>query len=327
MATPSEMLRKDDITDATPPPQIAPFSADNPLFAQARRGKRLPHLVVAIVLGLVFPIVGGLLGGLLFVVLAQAGLLPASMAGSSSSVASAAMMVVQLVLFSGATIPVVALWVWLVERRPFWTLGFTAPSFVMRYLRGFAWGILLFAVSVGLAAALGYMAVEQGPPQLQGASALAGVGIVLLGWVVQGASEEVLARGWLLPVLGARYRPWLGIALSSLLFSLLHVLNPSFNLVPALNIALFGLFAALYALREGSLWGVCGLHTSWNWAQGNVFGLEVSGNQLAGGTLFNLLEVGPDLVTGGAFGPEGGLIVTLVLAAGCAALLARNQRL
>jgi hypothetical protein len=104
MATQSEPLREDDITRGASPVGVSPFSSDNPLFALARSGKRLPHLVVAIVFGLVFPIVGGLLGGLLFAVLARTGLLPASAVGSSSSTASAAMVVVQLVLFSGATI-------------------------------------------------------------------------------------------------------------------------------------------------------------------------------------------------------------------------------
>ena len=75
----------------------------------------------------------------------------------------------------------------------------------------------------------------------------------------------------------------------------------------------YGLFAALYALREGGIWGISAQHAVWNWAQANLYGFEVSGIGANGGSLFNLMETGPDPLTGGAFGPEGGLAVTLVL--------------
>jgi uncharacterized protein len=68
------------------------------------------------------------------------------------------------------------------------------------------------------------------------------------------------------------------------------------------------------------LWGVFAIHSFWNWAQGNLLGLEVSGSTIGGTTLLNLKANGNDLITGGAFGPEGGLAITLVLIAGCAFL-------
>jgi hypothetical protein len=66
---------------------------------------------------------------------------------------------------------------------------------------------------------------------------------------------------------------------------------------------------------------VFAIHSFWNWAQGNVLGLEVSGSFIGGTTLINLKEVGPDWLTGGLFGPEGGLAVTLVLITGCLAVI------
>ena len=130
----------------------------------------------------------------------------------------------------------------------------------------------------------------------------------LLGWTVQGSAEEVLTRGWLMPVLGIRTRPWVGVLVSSSIFGLIHLANPSAGAVSTVNTMLVGLFFAAYALWERSLWGVCGLHAAWNWAQGNVFGLEVSGTLVRGGMLLDLQETGPDLLTGGAYGPEGGLL-------------------
>jgi hypothetical protein len=58
---------------------------------------------------------------------------------------------------------------------------------------------------------------------------------------------------------------------------------------------------------------VFALHAVWNWAQGNLFGFAVSGMEIESGTLVDLMEAGPDQITGGLFGPEGGLVVTLVL--------------
>jgi membrane protease YdiL (CAAX protease family) len=108
-----------------------------------------------------------------------------------------------------------------------------------------------------------------------------------------------------------------GIIISSVIFTIMHALNPNLSFVAILNLFLFGLFAALYALFEGGLWGVFSIHAAWNWMQGNVFGFEVSGGFAPGGTIFDLMEVGPDVITGGPFGPEGGLSVTVVLVVSC----------
>ena len=125
--------------------------------------------------------------------------------------------------------------------------------------------------------------------------------------------KKTLIRGWVLPVIGARYKPWIGLLVSSLIFALLHGLNPGLSVVALVNLALFGAFAGLYAMREGSIWGISALHSVWNWVQGNFFGFEVSGTNASGGALLNLMETGEDWLTGGTFGPEGGLAVTIVL--------------
>jgi membrane protease YdiL (CAAX protease family) len=122
-----------------------------------------------------------------------------------------------------------------------------------------------------------------------------------------------MARGWMLQAMGARIRPWVGVLVSSLLFSVMHILNPNFSWIATLNIFLVGLFYALFVLWEEGIWGVCGMHAAWNWAQGNIFGFEVSGIPLNGVTLFNLKSVGPEIFTGGPFGPEGGLGATVIL--------------
>ncbi len=202
------------------------------------------------------------------------------------------------------------LWLWLIERRPFWTIGIERASMGGEYLRGLAVGFLMFSASIAIIVATGSM--ELSKVDFTGA-AITGVMVVFLGWMVQGAAEEVLTRGFLLPVIGLRWGVIAGVILSSSLFASLHLFNPSVSLLAILNLFLFGVFAALYALAEESLWGVFAVHSVWNWAQGNIYGLEVSGKQMSTSQLMRWTAIGPDWLTGGSFGPEGGVAVSAVL--------------
>ena len=218
-------------------------------------------------------------------------------------------------------------WLWIFEKRHLWTIGMERPQLLRKYLRGLLIGLLMFGATVAILAAFGAVTPETNEA---GAASSAGLGIsilLILGWIVQGAAEEALIRGFLFPVIGLRYGTMIAIVVSSLLFAALHLLNPNLAFIPLLNLALFGVFAALFALYEGGLWGVFAIHSAWNWAQGNLFGFEVSGSAAGSTAIFDMMEVGPDWLTGGAFGPEGGLVVTFVLIAGSLLVwLANRQR-
>lgn len=205
----------------------------------------------------------------------------------------------------------VGLWVRLFEGRPFWSLGLNTQQPLFKFARGFLLGAIMFVVVVVPGLWAGLFTLNVGPILASGT--LFGVSIMLVGWLVQGPAEELLFRGWVLPVVAAKYRLWLGILLSSVMFAIVHGLNPGVTWLAMLNLLLFGVFTALYALYEETIWGVCGLHAVWNWVQGNIFGLEVSGSRLGQASLFVVSESGPDWVTGGSFGPEGGLLVTGLL--------------
>ena len=237
--------------------------------------------------------------------------------------------VVALILFLGF-IPIFFMiwgWLWLFEKRHLWTIGMERPHLFRNYLRGLLIGLLMFGAAVVILAALGAVKPEASDAGGLGAAAIGATILLILGWMVQGAAEEALLRGFLMPVLGIRYGAAVAIVVSSLVFAALHLLNPNLALVPLLNLALFGVFAALFALYEGGLWGVFAIHSAWNWAQGNLFGFEVSGSPAGSIALFDMMETGPDWLTGGAFGPEGGLVVTGVLvAASILVWLAYRQR-
>jgi membrane protease YdiL (CAAX protease family) len=207
-------------------------------------------------------------------------------------------------------------WLWLVEARPLWTIGFERRRWLQQYLRGACFGLVFMAGAVVLMVLPGYVTIDASDPSHTGWPALGGVLVLGLGWLVQGAAEESVARGFLLPMTGVRWGAFAGVVVSSLVFAALHGANPNLSPVAATNLLLVSVFLALYALYEGGLWGVCAFHSVWNWAQGNLFGFEVSGTSERWSMLLDLRETGPDLITGGPFGPEGGLAVTTMLAIG-----------
>lgn len=283
---------------------------DNPLFTLARSGKRSTHPALAVLIVIAALLFGGLIGE------GVAELVPIPVGPAWALLAQ--------LLFGFA--PVAALmWVWVrgFEGRGWRTFGFTRERAGLRASRGFLTGLLSFGLVVAILAVLGFTLREDVP---QGLAAVAPALLVLVGWIVQGSTEEILTRGYLLPVTGARWGAPAGVAVSALLFALLHALNPGITVLSVVNLVLVGVLLALYALYEGALWGACLWHAAWNWAQGSVFGLEVSGLKTGMLAVLDLKEDGPDVVTGGLFGPEGGLATTLTLSLGIAVIFLAARR-
>ena len=81
-----------------------------------------------------------------------------------------------------------------------------------------------------------------------------------------------------------------------------------------------------YFVKRGNIWGVGALHSIWNLAQGNVYGIRVSGMQTGCSVLSSEMVAGRELINGGDFGLEGGLAVTIVLVVGTLVLLMTKQQ-
>jgi membrane protease YdiL (CAAX protease family) len=285
------------------------IKSDNVLFSQAAQARRLPNILLATVMHLVFIVAGlGTILLILFLFLGDWDSAQEALQKNGGFMAA----------FAGM---VVALWVWVryFEKRSLRSVGFDGAKFLAKYLLGFGFGALMLVIVVGMMSLSGHVTTERGGTNsFDGAAALGATLLILLAWVVQGGTEEVITRGWYQGVVGARYRPWAGVAASTLLFAILHL---TANSVALLNLLLFGLFLALYCLREGSIWGVCGWHTAWNWTQVKLFGLSVSGHDVPGGALMDLKPEGNQYLSGGDFGPEGSIYSTLIFLVGIAAVI------
>lgn len=138
------------------------------------------------------------------------------------------------------------------------------------------------------------------------------------------AAEEVAFRGYLQRALTTWRGPAVGVLVPSILFTLFHALNPNVSPLALVNIALAGAVFAVAVERTGTLWLPIAYHYAWNLTQGPVLGLPVSGMTWNG--LLALPVGGPSWLTGGDFGPEGGLLSTMVLLLSLLPLWALTRR-
>ena len=209
---------------------------------------------------------------------------------------------------------VIFFWVKVVEKRPIRTLGFFKGHIWLNLLKGWGLGTLLLLVSflgTYLLGGLEFVKVDFSQKTLLYILSL------IPFWFIQGGTEELVTRGWLLQTVTNRLNLSWGIAISSSLFSMLHLGNQGVTALSLISIVLVGVLMALYMLKTDNIWGVAALHGAWNFAQGNLVGVSVSG-QNAGGSLlhFQTRSGVPDWLSGGAFGLEGNILTCLVLLIG-----------
>jgi Predicted metal-dependent membrane protease len=127
-------------------------------------------------------------------------------------------------------------------------------------------------------------------------------------------SEELLARGFIMTALKTTRKKWAILCVSSIIFSLVHLLNPGATALSLINTFLAGLIFAAMFVKSGKLWLSSGFHFAWNFFEGDIFGMNVSGREQW--SIFSTDMGKYEFLTGGNAGPEGGLIVTCVLILG-----------
>ena len=174
-------------------------------------------------------------------------------------------------------------------------------------------GFLLFSTATGIVALLGGLEVLG----LRGQGAL---WAMLAMAVTSGTIEEILFRGILLRHLEAVLGTWAALGITSLLFGAGHLANPGATLFAAFAVAMeAGILLGAAYLVTRRLWLAVGIHAAWNFTQGWVFSIPVSGGVAPLGLLITR-RVGPDWLTGGEFGLEAS-VVALVVATGAGVAL------
>lgn len=209
-----------------------------------------------------------------------------------------------------------------IQKRKMSTLGFVKKDMVKEYGIGLAVGFVIFTVAV-------LLCVVTGSLKLSAISSTFSVGIFILfglGYMIQGMAEEVLCRSYVLVSIGRRYPMWVAVLLNSLFFAALHLGNSGMSLLAFINLMLFGVFASVYFIKRGSIWGIGAVHSIWNFVQGNFYGIKVSGITSTCSVFDSVSVEGRELINGGAFGLEGGLAVTIVLVVGTLILLSRPAK-
>lgn len=203
----------------------------------------------------------------------------------------------------------------LIEHRP--VAEFALKGALVELAAGLAMGALLFAAVVGVMALAGSYQVIATQP-LDVLYPIIGISIV------SGVTEEIMLRGIFFRIIEGWLGSWIALIASAALFGALHLGNPNASLVAGAAIAVeAGVMLAAVFMVTRRLWAAIGLHAAWNFTQGGVFGIAVSGIDVQG--LLVPRITGPEWLSGGEFGAEASLpavvictlfgIATLVVAA------------
>ena len=171
---------------------------------------------------------------------------------------------------------------------------------------GITVGALFFCAVTGILAAIGAYSASYAHPHW------GMIMILLCFYFLVACAEEVMFRGLLFRLIDERFGFWWAIGISSLLFGFTHIVNPGATVWSSIAIAVeAGVFFGAAYKYAGTLWLPIGMHWAWNFTQGDVFGFEVSGTG-ATESIMNATLTGPDIVTGGDFGPEASIITAIL---------------
>lgn len=221
---------------------------------------------------------------------------------------SAGLVAQGLLLLGAAVLAGWAMLVW-VDRRPLSDLGFgMAPRVPLELVAGLAIGAGVVAGTVALLALAGAYRYVAEAGSLVGW--LSVTGLSLAAFAIPAAAEEAVFRGYFFRTLVEGAGAIVAVAVTSVLFTLVHGANPNVTTFGLVNICLAGVLLGVAVLRTGTLWLATALHLGWNWVIAGPLDLPVSGIDGYDVPLYDAMGTGAVWLTGGEFGPEGGLAGT-----------------
>lgn len=207
----------------------------------------------------------------------------------------------------------VALLYWkLIEKKPLAEMGLTKRF--GNYFIGIIAGIILLAVSI-------FAIVLTGNIEYNGIFKNIDILMIIFlfgGFIIQGATEEILCRGIVLHTLKEKAPTWIAITISTVLFIIPHFSSlfdgeMIYGIIGVANLVLISIIFSLLTIRFKSIWAACGLHSFWNAILFCILGLNLSGKDETVTAIVNMKSVGNNIWNGGAYGIEASLITTVVL--------------
>ncbi|MFQ6617682.1 MAG: lysostaphin resistance A-like protein [Fidelibacterota bacterium] len=198
-----------------------------------------------------------------------------------------------------------------VDGRPFKLLGL---NFYSKWWLEFALGLAvgLFIIGLTFFSMLIFNFIQLTSLSMP-INSIMGWGLFYMGLFLFAAlSEEVMFRGYIFQVFVEGTNPLSGVIVISILFGLVHLMNPNASLISTLNLILAGAVLATAYLKTRGLWMPLGLHLAWNFSEGFIFSLPVSGINLRH-ALVEVETSGNSLFTGGDFGPEASIFASIFI--------------
>jgi len=200
------------------------------------------------------------------------------------------------------------------EDLPFRALGvWFTEDWWKRLLFGLMIGGFSLGLSIIIAVIFGGLSFRINP-NLESSGVMLSLIWSLAIFAVAGAFEEVLFRGYILQTFFRNQLPWFALVLTSILFASVHLGNPSATAFSIFNTFTAGIWFAVGYWKTRDLWLPFGMHVTWNWLQGFVLGVEVSGlRDIITSPLLKEIDNGPAWLTGDNYGIEGGIVTTIAL--------------
>ena len=207
------------------------------------------------------------------------------------------------------------------EGLPFRALGaWFSRNWLVHALLGLAFGVLTLSFAIGIGVFLGGLTFTTNADQGRWAIFLT-MTVSFAIFAAAAAFEEALFRGYILQTCARSGLIAFGVIMTSFMFATVHNANPNASAISWINTFLAGLWFASAYIKTRDLWFVTGMHITWNWTQGAVFGVEVSGlKELIAAPLLRESDLGPTWLTGGNYGVEGGVVTTIALIVSTAAI-------
>ena len=208
------------------------------------------------------------------------------------------------IVTSALTVGFYAVCVRLIEKH--WPTDLDLLRLVPHTLLGLVVGLVFMVVVVGTIVAMGDASVEGNEFSERGQF------IAIMMFLAVAVGEEIMCRGFIFRIIDERWNTWAALIVSSLIFGFGHIANDNATWWSSLAIAIeAGLLLGTAYKWSGTLWLPIGIHWAWNYVQGNVFGIAVSGASAGNSILVTNVE-GPDIITGGAFGVEASIISVIL---------------